>query len=235
MPIVDIYLLIALAAGLVIGGRSTAARRRGAAMVLVFMAINYGVRAAAHRQAVARAPRLFGPLLPGRCDEPVEPRWIDRWPRKEAAWPATAASRERERSARRCLVEIAAMPDFVSPFHWRVIADLSNAYELQSVNLLERPDTSDAGSRQAVRHPNQWTPAVAAAAGGRVAAVFLGFSRFPSVRSVVDDSGDATVVWNDMRFVTVGASDRRPQRPNLFTATVRLDRDGNIVQEKIGP
>jgi membrane-bound metal-dependent hydrolase YbcI (DUF457 family) len=64
MPIVDIYLLMALAAGLLSGQRSLAARRRNALIVLTLMAANYGVRVVAHDRAVALVPRVFGPTLP---------------------------------------------------------------------------------------------------------------------------------------------------------------------------
>src|SRR6185503_17860340 len=60
MPIVDVYLLFALAASLLFGGSSTAGRRRSAAIVLALMGANYGIRAPAHQQALALAPRLFG-------------------------------------------------------------------------------------------------------------------------------------------------------------------------------
>jgi hypothetical protein len=43
------------------------------------------------------------------------------------------------------------------------------------------------------------------------------------------------VRWSDMRFTMGGAGDQRPQRPNLFTALVRLDKDGRVVEEKFGP
>jgi hypothetical protein len=68
MPIIDVYLLVALAAGLLFGGMSDVAKRRNAAIVLALMAANYGIRAAAHHQALMTAPRLFGPALPPRCD-----------------------------------------------------------------------------------------------------------------------------------------------------------------------
>jgi hypothetical protein len=40
-------------------------------------------------------------------------------------------------SGTRCLVGLAAMPTFLSPFTWSVIARHSNAYELHDVNLLD--------------------------------------------------------------------------------------------------
>src|SRR5437867_1502045 len=67
LPIVDVYLLFALIAGILFGGASAAARRRNAAIVLALMAANYGVRGAAHRQALGAAPRLFRPTLPQPC------------------------------------------------------------------------------------------------------------------------------------------------------------------------
>ena len=105
MPIVDVYLIGALAAGLLFGQASRAAGRRNAAIVLVLMAANYGVRAAAHHQALVNAPRVFGPILPERCDpSPPSTALIDRWPR-------TTASDARA-PGRRCLVDIAAVPTF---------------------------------------------------------------------------------------------------------------------------
>ena len=63
LPIIDLYLLAALAAGLWFGSRGgPGARERNAAIVLVLMALNYGVRAASHHQALARAAEAFGPV-----------------------------------------------------------------------------------------------------------------------------------------------------------------------------
>jgi membrane-bound metal-dependent hydrolase YbcI (DUF457 family) len=80
MPIIDLYLWIALAAGLTLA-RSAAARRRAAAAVLTLMAADYGVRAAAHERALDVAPRVFGPLLPEPCRGHATRTFLDRWPR----------------------------------------------------------------------------------------------------------------------------------------------------------
>ena len=130
MPIVDIYLLMALVIGLL--GRSTPAQRRAkAAFVLLLMATNYGVRAAAHHQALVLAPRLFGPTLPQPCDPPAASTPIvDSWPRGAA--PSDPPP------GKRCLVEMIAMPSFTSPFSWRIIAQMSNAYEIKDIDLLDR-------------------------------------------------------------------------------------------------
>src|SRR6185295_446349 len=206
MPIIDIWLLIVLVAGLVFGGRSPAKRRTNAAIVLALMAANYGLRAAAHHQALVSAPRLLGPTLPQPCDPAATDRGvIDTWPRAPIATSTLPPGK-------RCLVEIAAMPDFISPLSWRVIAQMSNAYELYTVNLLDArlrqpANDGDVFWRQVRRYPNIWTPVVEQAATTRLGLVFLGFSRFPAARFVVDPQGVAIVRWSDMRFV-VGMTDQ---------------------------
>jgi len=234
LPIVDIYLLMALAAGLVFGRGSEAARRRNAAIALVLMMANYGVRAAAHQQALAEAPRLFGPLLPRRCDAATPGgSVIDRWPRDTPSSP-------RDLSGGRCLVEFAAMPTFVSPFRWRVIAQLSNVYEIHDIDLLSQRFRASATAPEVtspttLRYPNIWTPAVVRASATRLGLVFLGFSRFPAARSLVDLNGIATVWWSDMRFVGGAiALDQPAGRGNLFTAVVRIGADGQILQAQLG-
>ncbi len=236
MPIVDIYLVAALFAGLLFGSTSAASRRRNAAIVLVLMAANYGVRAAAHHQAIALAPRVFGPLMPQPCD----PKGVDRslvveWPHAvnvPSTLPAGGASR--------CLIEIAAMPTFLSPFRWQLIARLSNAYETHNVDVLDarlrRPaEVGEARWRVTVRYPDQWNATVTAAAGAPLAQVFLGFSRFPAARWSVDQrTGVSTVRWTDMRFAAGPAVDQRTGRGNLFTATVHVDPDGRILDAQLG-
>ena len=232
MPIVDVYLIAVLAAGLLFGSASQAARRRNAWIVLVLVAANYGVRAAARHEAIALAPRVFGPLLPQPCD----PNGVDRsllvaWPHAVSATPTTGS---------RCLVEIAAMPAFLSPFRWRLIARMSNAYEMHDVNVLDarlrRPaEAGEAPWRVTVRYPNQWNPTVERAAGAPLAQVFLGFSRFPAARWIVDErTGVATVRWTDMRFAAGATVDQRVGRGSLFTATVQLAPDGRILDARLG-
>jgi membrane-bound metal-dependent hydrolase YbcI (DUF457 family) len=229
MPIIDIYLLMELVAALF--GRTTHAQRRAkAAIVLVLMAANYGLRAASHYQALDVAPRLFGPTLPELCDPPPPAPRIESWP---ATTPSPAAP------GRRCLVELAAMPTFSSPFRWRIIARMSNAYEIHDIDLLDSrfrsPETaSDAPWRLTLRYPNVWTPDVEHAATTHIARVFLGFSRFPAARSAVDPHGTTTVRWSDMRFAGGIAGLEQPTRSvNPFTVLVRLAPDGRIVEERI--
>jgi inner membrane protein len=235
MPIVDFYLLFALAAGLLFGGTSTMGRRRNAAIVLVLMAANYGVRAAAHQQALTLAPRLFGPLLPPRCDPAAEEGSVlDSWPLAVATTPPHTGTR--------CLVEIVAMPTFLSPFRWRVVAHLSNAYEVHDVNLLDvrfrqPPTDAEVLWRTTSRFPNVWTPAVWTAATTKLGRTFLGFSRLPAARAIVDQTGTTTVRWTDVRFINAAppSPNRGLQRDDLFTTVVRIGPDGEVIDERLGP
>lgn len=249
LPIIDIYLLAALAIGLIFGSISSGlvARRRGAAsssrarfatVVLVLMAVNYGVRASAHHEALALAPGLFGRLLPPPCnpDRPLSQGTLEGWPSDRDS--GMGAGRP---AASPCLVEIAAMPTFLSPFRWRVIARLSNAYELHDVDLLEQrlgsgAETQNGIWRLAVRYPDQWTAATARAAEAPDARLFLGFSRFPAARTFTDRAtGVTTVRWTDVRFEGgIASLGDRSRRPNPFNLTVRVDANGRVVDEHPG-
>lgn len=231
MPIIDIYFLIILASGFGFGMRSAEAKRRNATIVLVLSAALYGLRGAAHHQALALVPRVFGATLPPPCDADDPPGVIDRWPKPSPAAPV---------SGTRCLVEVAAMPTFASPFSWRLIAQFSNAYELRDVDILDarfRAGEEDPAApwRTNVRYPNVWTPAVSAAATTHTGQVLLGFSRFPAARSAVDARGLTTVRITDVRFVNGPApGPAQPSRNLMFTAHVRLATDGRVLDEGLG-
>src|SRR5262249_26146954 len=232
--IVDLYLLIIIVSGLLFSrprGATSDARRRNAVIVLMLMAVNYGLRGYAHHEALALAPRLFGPTLPPPCDPPRE-RWplVDSWPRPAPSPPPPG---------RRCLVELAAMPTFISPFEWQVIAHMSNAYEIHDLNVLDvRVRSNDEGAafwRRVLRYPNIWTPAVQQAAVTRIGRVFLGFSRFPAARTATDGAGNTTVRFTDVRFVVGPLTvDQPARRVQPFTATIRFDPDGRLAAETLG-
>jgi hypothetical protein len=198
------------------------------------MAANYGVRIVAHHQALAAAPRIFGPTLPDRCDAagrqgPI----VDRWPihRELSARDA----------GRRCLLEIAALPTFGSPLQWRLIAHLSNAYETRDIDLIalarRRPaNAPEAPWRLVRRYPNHWTPAAVQASTSRTGRLFLGFTRFPVVQSIPERDGGTTVTWTDLRFATAPPRSRAgDRRGGFFTATVVVGPDGQTMQERRGP
>jgi membrane-bound metal-dependent hydrolase YbcI (DUF457 family) len=280
MPIIDIYLWAILGACLFfgrkatlkgspyVGGASLSGSRwdpayRNAAIALVLMALNYGIRIASHQQALAAVPRVFGPTLPPRCVNAVSGgSLLDRWPPQLVS----LAQAEREGPALdRCLIEVAATPSFTSPFEWRLVAHLSNEYETYDVNLLDTrlreppkeraerrgalgapqaaragrgrdPGVSNDALWRLVRHyPNVWTPAVQIAAATPVAQVFLGFARFPQARAVTDRQGVTTVRLGDMRFTGPGPRRREPEEPpNIFTVIVRVGPGGEIIDQKLG-
>ena len=236
LPIVDIYLLIALVTALAFGRLSPEARRRNAAIALGLMALNYGVRATSHHRALAIAPRLFGPTLPQPCDPKGPPASVvEIWPRA-TSYSSTGAP-SRVGSASRCLVEMAAMPTFFSPFRWRVIARVSNAYELQEVDVLDarfrtRPPAAEALWRRSLRFPNVWTYAVDMAARKRTAQIFLGFARFPAALAFLEAGSVATVRFTDMRFAGGIVSLNQPSgRASPFTLTIRIGAEDEIQEE----
>jgi inner membrane protein len=225
MPIIDIYLLAALGFGLLVGGRVAETRRRAAAAVLVLMAANYALRAAAHHQALAVAPRALGLTGPRCADADLPLLTPERWPRDDAAVPRAGG----------CIVTIAAIPTFVSPAIWRVIAQYPNGYEIHEVNLMDLlPGEPADAPRARLYFPNEWTPAVTKAAETRLGQIYLGFSRFPAARSFVEPGGGAIVRWSDMRFAGGLLRLDRPSR-DAFTLEIRLDAAGRVLEEQFGP
>ena len=111
---------------------------------------------------------------------------------------------------------------------------------IPAIDLLEgrfrQPDVEvEAPWRLTLRYPNVWTPIVTQAAHTHLGHVFLGFSRFPAARSAIDSRGATTVRWTDMRFTgAVVPGDQVLTRSNMFTAVVRIDADGRVIQETLG-
>jgi inner membrane protein len=244
LPIVDIYLLAVLAAGLFFGRGSELARRQNVAIVFTLMLFDYGLRGVAHHEAITLAPRVFGPTLPAACvgaPSPYAP--LESWPRPAAISPGD--------TSRRCLVDLAATPDALSPFEWRLIAQTSNSYETFTINLLDKRYREPVPEhevlyRRALRYANVWTPAVFESAQAPKTNLFLGFSRFPLARTSPSGAeGDTTVRWSDIRFstsrpptpVVAGA---RPDRGiaasagNLFGVTDTVAPDGRVIEELFG-
>lgn len=229
-PIVDLYLLTILGATLWFGRR---APTRNATIALSLMLAYYGFRGVLHARAIAIAPSAFGAQLPQPCEGAAgQAARIDSWPR-----PPLGASPEprRDVATTRCLMEIAALPDFVSPFRWRLIAQLTNSYEVRTVDLVGRARLRSSDARVlSVRYPNQWTPAAERASNAPTARTFLAFSRFPSVRSMIDEDGNATVVWTDLRFLAFDGPLESPRPPpSFFAASVRVSPDGTILSARL--
>jgi membrane-bound metal-dependent hydrolase YbcI (DUF457 family) len=224
LPIVDIYLLAALGAGLMLGRRSRQAGNKWAAIVFVLMAVNYGGRAIAHHTALRLTEGLFGATLPPACDQQTARSLVDSWP---PIVPSPNAGGP-------CSIDTAAMPTFLSPFRWRVIRRLPEAYWVYDVDTFDRrAPWSRRSDNPGVMVANQWTPAVLDAASTRTAQVFLGFSRFPDAAASVEPGQITTVRFTDLRFAVVDPD--RDISPAPFTLTVKLGPAHEILQERLGP
>jgi hypothetical protein len=223
MPIVDVYLLAVLAAGLWIGRRSERRAAICAAAVLLLVGANYGLRATAHARALTAAERW----LPPRCVDAAPGFWLDRWP--QSAPPV----RDNARAANAtCLVDLAALPSFVSPFKWRIVARSAQQYDVADIDLW----VEGGGRLPAPQFAS--LPAAPRAADfrghptSRVARVFLDFARFPTETSRTD-AGTTTIQWQDVRFLRPPVQPGRGV-PDLFTASIRIAADGRIVDEGLG-
>jgi inner membrane protein len=223
IPIIDVYLLVILAGGL-LAGHAREARERCAAVALILMAFNYGFRAASHHRALGAAGDVFRSGLPGWCADP-ERGVVDRWP-----LPPSAPRRDE------CLVGIAALPTFLSPLDWRIVARFPGRYEVADIDILEfsrRGPTPPALRME--RHPNAWTPAVAAAARTPTAQIYLGFARLAAAATRVDPDGSTIVRWRDLRFSAAGLPLDTEEGDGPFELTVRVGADGAILEERFGP
>ncbi len=238
LPIVDLYLLGILGVGAWLGHRAQrrpdAPRRlaRNAAVTLAAVAAFYALRAGSHYLAIARAPDAFALRQPPWCAQSVRPALgVDWWPR----FPGTSP---RDVAAQDCLIEIAAMPDFLSPFRWRLLSHESLGYQVRDIDLatgygLDRDDP--AARARSVVVPSQWTPAVMSALRAPNVRVFMDFSRFPSPSSSLHDDGTYTVMFSDMRFTGGLPSDARTFRRGLFGATAVVGRDYELIRDSLGP
>jgi len=72
------------------------------------------------------------------------------------------------------------------------------------------------------------------AASTLVGQKFLAFSRFPAARNASDPRGVTTVRWTDMRFVGGVFAIDQPAQSGLFTATVRTDANGRVLEQYLG-
>jgi hypothetical protein len=214
MPIIDVYLLGLLGAGLLAVRLSPAARTPITVIVLLLMASNYGLRAELHAAALRRS-----------MTERTPPAALSAWP----DLPSPKLPGDYMCPAHPCALTTAALPTFGSPFRWRIVRQFSNGYRFSEINLL-------AGEEQPLgwMHADQGA-AVEIARGASNPQIFLAFSRFPAAQ--VDQAGQQTIVrMSDVRFLDVPVSGRVAQlRPTrFFTVTVLLDRQGKILEHRFG-
>ena len=232
MPIVDAYLLVALASGTAVRPRLRGGgpAKRGDRAHVDGSQLR-GPRRRAPSRARCRAARF-------RTDDCRPDAIRPRVPLPlSTAGRATAQRSTSDQPGKRCLVEIAAMPSFASPFKWRLIARLSNAYELQDIDLLDSRFSTDSRAPLA-RHVAAEHLDASGTSGGddRRSARSSSVSRDspPRARSSIR-TGGAIVRFSDMRFAGGLFSLNQPQRgPDPFTVTIQLGPDGTLHNEQIG-
>jgi inner membrane protein len=149
-----------------------------------------------------------------------------------AAIHAHVVDQARDRIPAPSLQQLAALPSPLSPFKWKVLADSGESFYSGEVDvrrewprLVRREKLPEDPDVQKVRETSD------------VAALFLGFSRFPWLE-VADDEGGRAVSWRDLRFEDVPGLVSAEQATQLrrrrgFTARVVLGPDGRIVSESI--
>jgi inner membrane protein len=218
LPIVDLYLLGILVAGVAAGSMNRARLVTIARVTLVAMAVFYGFRATAQRQALTLAATYSADGSLSECAAaPVL-----------STHPAVIEARVAGPGA--CL-QAAALPTFLSPLRWQLIRQQTDGYELRQISLL---------APYAVRF-KLWIPSesdewVAAARRTRTARVFLNFSRLPATRSVTERDGSHQVRLVDVRFIGGPFQwEEEPQMRPPFIATVVIAPSGAVLREGLGP
>jgi membrane-bound metal-dependent hydrolase YbcI (DUF457 family) len=211
MPIVDVYLLVILAAGLAVGLMRPAWRTRAAAAALLLMAGDYALHAGAHEVALRDAVSLQEAALPGSVAR-LGPGFHYLDGEDPAALPA-------------------ALPTLVSPFTWRLVLRAPEGFRVEEIDLLDGRSPADL-----ITFPDDRGGAVARAATAPLARIFLDFSRFPAAEALPHPNGDVTVHWYDLRFARHQDEPgdlRRHTSP--FGVWVRVSAAGEILGQGLGP
>lgn len=218
MPIIEVYLWAVLAAGFLVA-RYNRERRQTTARVVLLAALGiYAGRALLHGRAleIAATTRADGTASPC-ATAPVltkHPTLIEA----AAAGPGV------------CL-QAAALPDFLSPFSWRLIRQQADGYEMRDVSLLR-----DEALSPRVFVPSESDMSVARARATDTMRVFLFFSRFPATRAATLPDGTRRVRAIDVRFVGPPPLplEPDPQARAPFVATVEIAPGGRVISERLG-
>ena len=182
----------------------------------------------------ARPAALLEARLPELVRTSVRPSWaVDCWPRFPIHVPARRGRVTMPRRTGR-------VPDFLSPFRWRVVAQLSNGYEIRDVDLLSgrghldrrgygqpyavgaRTQPVDAGGGDGRDRPDRaHLPRLLAISGGSLDRR-RGRNR--------DGALERPAVHVKARWTTRVSFAR-----GLFGATVVIGPDGQIREDRLGP
>jgi inner membrane protein len=215
MPIIDVYLWVALVGGLMWTHVTPRLARRVAVGLLVLTAADYAARAWLHQRALQDAATLTAAGTASACA--ASPTLVRHPTIVEAAIAGPES----------CIVA-AAVPTFLSPLKWRAIRQYPGGYELSERRIGQAASDS-------VWLPSEAGPLVTRARATGSARVFLNFSRFPAARIVQTSPNAATVRFVDVRFVgnPIGW-DPQARARTPFVVTVTLDRAGRILDHRLG-
>lgn len=217
LPIVDVYLWIVLAGGLVWGRVRRGAGARSAIVVLALVAVNYAIRAGLHEAALADTAQRTAEGVSSPCA--ARPTFV----RHPSVIEASIAGPD-------ACIQAAALPTFLSPFTWRAIRQYPGGYELSERDLLAAEPTD-----RRVWIPSDSGPLVARARATATGRVFLDFARFPAARVVQTSPGQAVVRIADVRFVGTPVGWDRDARPRgFFVMSVVLRPNGAVLDERLG-
>jgi hypothetical protein len=216
LPIIDIYLLGILAAGLTVAHLKPAARGRAAAAALLLMGGNYALRGTMHHLALVRAAGEVPSAvvtLQAWADSPQSKLPSDR----ACAAGSPVGPVQSVDAAPACPVDAAALPTVLSPFRWRLIREYSTGYAISDIDLARPRQAPDLASEW---RPSEASPWVHAASATRSARIFLSFSRFPAARVVERRPDEVVVRIEEIRFP--------------FGLLVRLGPNGQALEERFG-
>lgn len=237
MPIIDIYFLAILIGGTLAFLLRRERRRAIAAGIIVASLGYYAVRATARQAALHEAATELAARGIQACTpdaDPARASWLElrHWSEASPGRPKVSNAA----SADPCVVETAAIPTFLSPFVWRIVARYADAYELSQIDVRPAWLGGDRGKKSIryIRFPDARAPAVGEAAMAYPARAFLRFARFPLAH--ITSEGDRTLVsWSDLRFIG-GLTSLTParSRSGAFRVTVTLDARGEILSAGFG-
>jgi membrane-bound metal-dependent hydrolase YbcI (DUF457 family) len=203
MPIIDVYLWIALI-GALAAGRLPARRRRAALVGLALLVLDYAARAALHQRALAQGAAFDAGGAPAPCaTAPV--LVAHRGPIDARGVPPGAC------------VTAAALPTFGSPFRWRIVRQSADGYELSDRSVL-----APAAPLAATRLTSDAGPEITRVRATRAGRVYYDFARFPIAR-VVSRTPAATVRLLDARFIGLPSNDALGDLRAGLTLTVTVD------------
>lgn len=187
MPIIDVYLWVALI-GALVAGRVTGERRRAAIVGLGLLAFDYAARAALHQRALSHGASFDAHGAHAPC----------------ATAPTLVAHRgaiEPGPVGNAC-VAAAALPTLGSPFTWRIVRQSAAGYELSDRSVLDL-----AAPLRSTRITTDTGPDVVRARATRAGEVYHDFARFPIARVASRTQATKTVRLLDARFIGLPSSD----------------------------